>query len=147
MWGPKEYLKFIESVFYGIVPNPIVLAIDTKTNKKTCVDGKQRLTSLVKFFTNEIPFHKVDNNKIILYWFNKIKEDQKIQQILESIYQIKNFENRLITSQMKCILESEFQLTIVQYFDIDYEQQIDIFNRIQYGMTISRGSKNHIKVY
>jgi hypothetical protein len=31
-------------------------------------------------------------------------------------------------------------MSIVQYSNLDYNQQIDIFNRIQYGMTISRGS-------
>lgn len=140
VWGKKQYLKFIESVFYGIVPSPIVFALETKTNGKTCVDGKQRLTSLVKFFTNEIPYHEAKTNKIILYWYSEIKDDTDIKSILESIYQIKNFENKLITPEMKCWMESGFQLTLVQYIDIDYEQQIDIFNRIQYGMTISRGS-------
>ena len=140
VWGPKQYLKFIESVFYGIVPSPIVLAIDSTKNEKICVDGKQRLTSIRKFFTNEIPYFVVDDSKIVLYWYSEVKADTSIQKILEEIHKIKNFENKLITKQMKSWVENDFQLTIVQYNDINYEQQIDIFNRIQYGMTISRGS-------
>jgi hypothetical protein len=140
VWKTKQYIKFIESIFCGIVPCPIIIALDSKLNKKICVDGKQRLTSIEKFFTNLIPYHKVEENKITLYWFSEIKNDKSIQEILESIYQIKNFENTLITPQMKCWMESRFQLLIIQYADITYEQQIDIFNRIQYGIDISRGS-------
>jgi len=140
VWSIKQYLKFIESVFCGIVPSPIVISLDTKTNEKTCVDGKQRLTSIKKFFTNKIPYFKVDENKIILYWFNKIQHDESVQKILVDIYKINNFENKLITKEMKSWIENEFQITIIQYSDISYQQQIDIFNRIQYGMTISRGS-------
>jgi hypothetical protein len=140
VWGTKQYLKFIESIFFGIVPNPIVINLDTKTNKKTCIDGKQRLTSISKFFTNKIPYFQVKDNKMILYWYNKIQNEESVQKILEEIYQIKNFDNRLITPQMKAWIEGGFQLSIVQYSNLDYNQQIDIFNRIQYGMTISRGS-------
>jgi hypothetical protein len=140
VWGTKQYLKFIESIFVGIVPNPIVINLDTKTNKKTCIDGKQRLTSIAKFFTNQIPYFQVNNNKIILYWFDKIKNIDSVQKILEEIYQIKNFDNKLIIPQMKSWIEGGFQMSIVQYSNLDYNQQIDIFNRIQYGMTISRGS-------
>jgi hypothetical protein len=140
VWGTKQYLKFIESIFFGIVPNPIVIDLNTKTNKKTCIDGKQRLTSISKFFINKIPYFQVKDNKIILYWYSKIQNEDSVQKILEEIYQIKNFDNKLITPQMKAWIEGGFQLSIVQYSNLDYNQQIDIFNRIQYGMSISRGS-------
>ena len=140
VWDIKQYLKFIESVFCGIVPGPIILSIDSINNKKTCVDGKQRLTSIIKFFRNEIPYCKILENTIELYWFKEEKEDNSIYKILTEIYQIDKFKNKLITSKMKCWIENEVQITIVQYIDITYEQQIDIFNRLQYGMTISRGS-------
>ena len=140
VWGVKERLKFIESIFFGIVPSPIIIGYDKKNNK-ICIDGKQRIRTLVLFFTNVIPFHIAKDNKIILYWFSKIQEDKNdVYQTLELIYKIKNFENKLITPEMKCWVETEIQLTIIQYKDVEYEQQIDIFNRIQYGMTISRGS-------
>lgn len=140
VWDTKRYLKFIESIFVGIVPSPIIINLNTKTNEKTCIDGKQRLTSIVKFFTNVIPYFQVKDNKIILYWFSKIQNSESVQKILEEIYQIKNFDNKLITPQMKAWIDGGFQLSIVQYSDLEYDQQIDIFNRLQYGMTISRGS-------
>lgn len=40
VWELKQYLKFIESLFVGIVPSPIIIATDTKANKKICVDGR-----------------------------------------------------------------------------------------------------------
>ena len=140
VWETKQYLKFIESIFIGIVPSPIIIAINPEENKKTCVDGKQRLTSIKEFFTNKIPYFRVFDNKIILYWYNIIQDNKSINKILEDIYQIKNFENKLITKEMKNWTENQVQLSIIQYFKIDYKQQIDIFNRIQYGKIISRGS-------
>lgn len=41
---------------------------------------------------------------------------------------------------MKSWIENEFQITLIYYHDITYHTQTDIFNRIQYGMTISQGS-------
>jgi uncharacterized protein with ParB-like and HNH nuclease domain len=89
VWGTKQYIKFIESIFYGIVPGPIVLGIDTATNNKTCIDGKQRSTSLIKFFTNQIPYHEVENNKS---WIEsqEIKDNYSIEEFLRS--QIPNYK-------------------------------------------------------
>lgn len=140
VWETKQYIKFIESLFVGIVPSPIIIAIDTKTNKKICVDGKQRLTSIVNFFTNQIPLVQVEKNKLILYWYDEIKSHNNIKKTLIEIYKINNFESKLITPEMKAWIENGFQLNVIQYEDINYEEQIDIFNRIQYGMSISRGS-------
>lgn len=144
VWDEKHYLKFIESIFMGVMPSPIIFAHDTKLNKKTCLDGKQRLTSIKKFFLNEIPYFVVVKNKIILYWYSSIQQNELVQKtikkILEDIYQINVFENAITTNEMKSWIENELQLTIVQYINITYQQQIDIFNRIQYGISISRGS-------
>lgn len=140
VWGTKQYLKFIESIFMGIVPSPIIIALDNTTNKKICVDGKQRLESIKLFFTNQIPYFKVTDNCIMLYWMKSPKIDKHVQKTLEGIYKISVFENQVIDTQLRCWIENEFQLSIIQYTNITYEQQIDIFNRIQYGMSISRGS-------
>lgn len=140
VWGTKQYLKFIESIFMGIVPSPIIIALDNTTNKKICVDGKQRLESIKLFFTNQIPYFKVTDNCIMLYWMKSPRIDKHVQKTLESMYKINVFENQIIDTQTRCWIENEFQLSIIQYTNITYEQQIDIFNRIQYGMSISRGS-------
>lgn len=75
-----------------------------------------------------------------MYWYNQIKSDETVEKLLKELHQINKFENKLITPQMKSWIENEFQITLIYYNDITYQIQIDIFNRIQYGMTISQGS-------
>lgn len=101
---------------------------------------KQRLTTIAKFFTNELPLVQAEKNKIILYWYDEIKSYDNIKKTLIEIYRINNFECKLITPEMKAWIETGFQLNVIQYEDLNYEEQIDIFNRIQYEMVISRGS-------
>jgi len=140
VWKIEQYLKFMESIFRGIVPNPIIIMIDTKNNIKTVLDGKQRITTIKKFINNDIPYYEREENKIIIYWYDEIKNNTEIENIIKEIEDIKDVENRIITLQMKNMIENDIQLTIVQYNDLSYEQQVDIFNRLQYGVAISRGS-------
>ncbi len=140
VWTTKQYLKFIESIFRGIVPNPIIIVINTEKNTKTVIDGKQRITAIFKFINNEIPYYIIEENKAIVYWFSEIKKDDKIEEEIKEIENNNDFEHRILPPELKSVIESEIQLTIVQYKNLTYEDQVDIFSRIQYGVAISRGS-------
>ncbi len=61
VWDDEKKSKFINSVMLGIIPTNCVLNVHSD-GKKTCVDGKQRMTSLLKFYNNEI-FVEIDDVK------------------------------------------------------------------------------------
>ena len=140
VWENEHYIKFLESLFCGIVPNPIIINVDTKTNKKVIIDGKQRTTSIKLFFDNKIPYCIIENNKAILFRYNKINKDKHIEKYIKEINDITEIQHKILDDEKKSYIENEIQLTIVQYKNLTYENQVDIFNRLQYGISISRGS-------
>ena len=75
VWKPKMRSDFIESVYKGIIPQNITLnkEFTGETTKLTCIDGKQRLTTLKMFQKNEVP--------LIIYL-----DDEKGNEIVKHIY-------------------------------------------------------------
>jgi hypothetical protein len=118
VWNSEKQSAFINSVMRGIVPNAIIINYDDL--KKTCMDGKQRLTSLVRFKNNEISYSI--NDEIIFYDYINNKVDNI----------------RIMTNDEKTIFCSR-NLPVVTYYGLTYEDQIDVFNRIQNGVSMKAG--------
>lgn len=118
VWNDEKQSAFINSVMRGIVPNAII--INYEDLKKTCMDGKQRLTSLVRFKNNEIT---CTINEEILY-YDHVNN--------------KNENGRVMTGEEKTIFYSR-NLPVVTYYGLNYEDQIDVFNRIQNGVSMKAG--------
>lgn len=122
VWTDFKKSHFINSVIRGIVPNCIIFNKNDETDKLTCIDGKQRISSLVKFRNNDIPV--MIDEKMVFY--DKINSDNE-----------KSLMRSLTTTE-----KGKFNcrnIPIVEYFNLSYEDQIDIFNRIQNGMALSKG--------
>lgn len=130
VWMVDDMSNFIDSVLIGIVPNSIIFNIDKKQNK-ICIDGKQRLTSLKKFKENKIPYITHNNDLITHTYYNKIPN--KSRQIENINYKTLSVNDRNKFNQMR--------LNIIEYQDLSYEDQTDIFNRIQHGKVLTTGEK------
>jgi hypothetical protein len=125
VWNNEKQSAFINSVMRGIVPNPIILNSDNLT--KICMDGKQRLTSLVRFKNNELPYivndSDPDDNEMIYYNNISHTEDENI---------------RIMTEQEKSIFLGR-NIPVVTYTNLTYDDQIDIFHRMQNGVAMKAG--------
>lgn len=108
---------FINSIIRGIIPNGLIFNKNYETNKICCIDGQQRLTSLIRFRNNDIPV-EIDS---------KINNDYTGQSIC-----------RIMKPQEKARFESR-NIPVTEYANLSYEDQIDIFNRIQNGMALKKG--------
>lgn len=123
VWKEDQKRAFINSVFKNIVPNNIILNLDTNHHKFICVDGKQRITSLYEFRINEFPLEW--NGEYIFY--DKLPDEF-----------CKNKNYRVMTNQEKSKFDNR-SIPIVKYEDLSYEDQVDIFNRIQKGVKLTSG--------
>lgn len=124
VWTEEKMSLFINSVMRGIVPIAIIFNHDYESNKLICVDGKQRITSLIKFKNNEIPAF-ID--KEILF-YSKIGQDR-----------FKGNENcRAMTNPERAKFDGR-TIPITVYTNLSYEDQINIFQRIQNGLALSKG--------
>lgn len=130
VWDDKTRSFYINSIFINIIPNNII--INSTNGKDICVDGKQRLKSICKFKDNEIPV-KVYNKKTGIdeyIYYSKIPEN--IDNINKNI--------RCFTQQEKTKFDNT-NLNVVVYKDLSYEEQVDIFHRIQHGKQLTEGEK------
>jgi hypothetical protein len=125
VWSVDKQCHFIESIMKGIIPTNIIL--NNNRNKSECIDGKQRITSIILFIENKIEIMD-DNNSPIK--FKDLNND------------IKSF-----------FLSASIPL--VEYKELTYDQQRDIFERIQNGVALTQGelvlsqfkSKSFVKEY
>ena len=118
VWDDDKKQNFIDSVMKNWNPHPIIFNI-LPDGKKICIDGKQRLTSLKMFYKNKI-YWKCDDEK---YYYNdneKHKDSSKLTAPL-----LNDFRNS--------------KIIIVEYENLSYAEQLELFNRIQNGISASPG--------
>ncbi len=123
VWSESKQSAFINSVMLGIIPNSVVF--NKIESGWECIDGKQRITSLLKFKQNKIPVY-LDGMSV---FYNKICCQ----------CQCKCKCRTLTKAERRKFLDRS--IPVAFYSDINYECQVDIFQRIQNGVVLSSGEK------
>jgi hypothetical protein len=107
VWSIDKMMSLIESIIHGYYYPPIILNLTN--GNYNCIDGKQRITSILKFLNNEI-YYSLNDKEI---YFNDFDEQSK-----------ESFLNR------------QFQTCLYQ--DLDYDIELEIFRRVQKGEPMSK---------
>jgi hypothetical protein len=129
IWDKHKKGKFIESCIKGIVPNPIIF--NNINEKLVCIDGKQRVTSLVEYFDNKFPFE----------FENDDPEEDKVEYYattLPKAIKKKNIIIKILDSKDRDRLKNT-NIPVVIYENLDYPAEVDIFHRLQNGQVLSQG--------
>jgi len=113
VWTTDKKSNFINSCIIGIVPNSIIFNKE-KNGTLTCIDGKQRLTSILKFCNNEISVN-VDGT---YYRYSK--------------------GLKILPDELREIFD-DHKLNIIQYNKLTYVDQMMIFSRLQNGVALQPG--------
>lgn len=130
VWNEQKMSAFIDSLMKGFVPSNITVNVDTDEKSWTCIDGKQRITSIMNFYRNKIPWVRTDDaGEDMFIYFNHVPEDKQDE---------KNYVH-LDKKQQKFFLERS--AIVVTYNDLEYTMQCDIFNRIQNSMAATSGEQ------
>lgn len=119
VWDLHKSSNFIDSVVRGIVPNNLIFNRE-EDSSQTCIDGKQRITSLQRYKNNEI---SVCINGEDVY-FNKLPDDVQ--------------NARIMTNKERNIFSGRPLSTII-YENLSYSDQNDIFQRLQNGVALTSG--------
>lgn len=129
VWSDQKMGSFIDSLMKGYVPSNITMS--KNDGKWICIDGKQRITSIIKFNDNEVPWVFVDEDGEDKYvYFSNVPDTKKDSQSC----------CKLTKEQQKVFLEKT--ITLVVYKNLDYVTQCDIFNRIQNSMSATSGEQS-----
>ncbi|KAH6903905.1 hypothetical protein BKA70DRAFT_581745 [Coprinopsis sp. MPI-PUGE-AT-0042] len=122
VWGEDKMINLIDSLRHNYPIPPILCALNYDDNgnaRRTCIDGRQRLTSIHKFMIGEIPYKDSITG--------------------EKTYYIKspNVKGGKLMSEER---KSEFRaksLTFQDYQGITVEQEMEIFSRVQMGVSLT----------
>jgi len=127
VWSETKQIHLIDSIFRNFYIPPVIFAVqkdDEGEEVRICVDGKQRLTSIQKFFDGQIPHRDVKTKKT--YWYTR-SEAQKNSRLDIPAYWKKEFADK--------------QITCVEYHNIAPGTEREIFQRVQLGVTLTAAEK------
>lgn len=124
VWNESKQSMLIDSIFFEMyIP---ALLFSYREEKFFCVDGKQRLMSLQKFMTNEIPY-KVNKTKV---FYSEIPEKfSKSQDIF------------VLSDKQRSWFDSRSPMRFVTFFSLDEETEMKMFQRIQDGVQLKYTEK------
>ncbi|MBA43061.1 MAG: hypothetical protein CMF62_03515 [Magnetococcales bacterium] len=126
VWNVNKMKGFINSCYRGIIPTPIM--ISSTDEKDICVDGKQRISTLIKFYNNDFSF-KLDEDDKDEYFYSDIPEE------------FSEKENYHILSDKNRKRIDKLCMNILEYDNLEYVDQVQIFYRIQQGVSLKAGEK------
>ena len=114
VWTDDKMMSLIDSIIHRYYYPPIILNLIN--GYYNCIDGKQRITSIMKFLNNKI-YYSINDDKI---YFKDFDEQSK-----------------------EFFLNTQFQVCL--YTELDYHVEVEIFRRVQKGviMTTMEIMKSH----
>ncbi|KAL1726728.1 hypothetical protein EV714DRAFT_276261 [Schizophyllum commune] len=121
VWTVDKQSSLIDSIMQNIHIPPLIFSMENNSDIMTCMDGKQRITSIKRFMDGEIPLKDSRSGK--RYWFcgNPKTKTSTRQQIDE------DSRDRFTRTQ----------IVLVYYDNITIEQEREIFGRVQNGVALT----------
>ncbi|KAI0291383.1 hypothetical protein B0F90DRAFT_1777103 [Multifurca ochricompacta] len=119
VWSSSKQMAIIDSLFHNYYVPPVVFAITKDpidgVETRLCVDGKQRLTSIQKFF---------DGQK---HWWYTTSTSTRASRAEIPLYDKKTFAQKMIT----CI----------EYRNLSPTAEREVFQRVQLGVSLTNAEK------
>ncbi|KAM5543199.1 hypothetical protein V8D89_003073 [Ganoderma adspersum] len=127
VWAEAKQSRLLDSIWRNYYVPPVVFAVYTDEEGervKCCVDGKQRLTSIQRFFDGQIPYIHPETKRKWWYTISTARKKSK-QEIPED--QKEEFAAKIITC--------------VEYHGLPHVVERDIFQRVQMGVALTAAEK------
>lgn len=135
VWSESRMIHLIDSLFNNYYVPPLIFkvisGVKEGTNERrkwrTCIDGKQRLTTIQKFFDGEIPYIDRQRRK----WYYSTPEDTNLSRMRT---------RRLLSSEQKEFIDN-VQIVNIEFEYLTEEQEEDMFQRVQLGVPLTVAEK------
>ncbi|KAI0324182.1 hypothetical protein GY45DRAFT_1263338, partial [Cubamyces sp. BRFM 1775] len=123
VWPDTKQIGLIDSIFRNFYVPPVIFVVhasDDGGERRVCVDGKQRLTSIYRFIAGEIPcaLSRFTGQR---YYFKSDIAGSKAQLLPE------RYKKMFMNKQIVCM----------EYQEITPENEREIFQRVQLGMALT----------
>ncbi|KAG6859872.1 hypothetical protein C0995_002632 [Termitomyces sp. Mi166 len=133
VWPDSKMVGLIDSVFRNFYVPPVIFSVvsyDDGSEKRICIDGKQRLTSIQRFMDglpNPNPDHNPRHTSQKLWYTDTGAGGGKQKKKLLPLKYRKLFANK--------------QIVCVEYTDVTDSDEREIFQRVQLGMALTPAEK------
>lgn len=133
VWSEQRMIHLIDSLFNNYYVPPLIFkaitGVKEGTNERrkwrTCIDGKQRLTTIRKFFDGEIPY--IDRHRKKWYYCDPSG--------------LRGSNNAKILSDEDREFFNNIQIVNIEYEHLTDEQEEDMFQRVQLGVPLTVAEK------
>ncbi|KAK0225296.1 hypothetical protein IW262DRAFT_1456376 [Armillaria fumosa] len=130
VWRENKQTGLIDSIFRNFYIPPVIFAVnlfEDGTETRTCIDGKQRLTSIHRFMEGLIPHRDHDTGR--KYWYRYDHPG------------VPSSKQKNILPETLRRLFANKQIVCVEYPDLTDDDERDIFQRVQLGMALTAAEK------
>ncbi|KAF9265972.1 hypothetical protein L218DRAFT_956938 [Marasmius fiardii PR-910] len=131
VWPDEKQIKLIDSILRNFYIPPVIFAYrveDDGTELRTCIDGKQRLTSIHKFMDGLIPHKDCYTNQA--FWFKDNGDGRK-------------GKKTILPEKLRKVFCTK-QIVCVEYIDLRDSDERDIFKRVQLGVALTAAEKMNV---
>lgn len=124
VWNEMQQSAYINSVYRGILPVPLIFNVKIKTDGRSiCIDGKQRITSVILFRKNK--FSTIIDDEYVYY-----------SEVPKKYHDRKDY--RTFTQKDRNRFDNT-SIQIVKYSDLLPSDEREIFQRVQFGKKPTQG--------
>ena len=128
VWRRRNMIKLIDSLWKRFYIPPVIFNVntvifegsDTPQYVRTCIDGKQRLTSILKFMEGEFPI-KIDGKA---WWFKDPKTGGKAR------------GKNVLPEKARQEFEG-LEILCMEYKGLRQSKEIELFQRVQEGKSLT----------
>ncbi|KAH9971647.1 hypothetical protein BJV74DRAFT_865669 [Russula compacta] len=128
VWSSTKQMAIIDSLFHNYYIPPVVFAIVNDpidgVETRLCVDGKQRLTSIQKFFDGQIAYRCPRTKKT--WWYTTSTSTRA------SRAEIPAYEKRIFAQKL---------ITCIEYRNLSPTAEREVFQRVQLGVSLTAAEK------
>ena len=129
VWSESRMIHLIDSLFNNYYVPPLIFKVISglkpgtteRRRWRTCIDGKQRLTTIRKFFDGEIPY--LDKKRQRWYYCNPPNSTSRAKR-------------RLLSEDEKEFINN-VQIVNIEFETLTEEQEEDMFQRVQLGVPLT----------
>ncbi|KAJ3786198.1 hypothetical protein GGU10DRAFT_311458 [Lentinula aff. detonsa] len=131
VWTKEKQTNLIDSIYRNYYIPPIIFAVsidDDGAEHRTCIDGKQRLTSIQLFMDGLVSFYSpgsiITGHK---YWYRIAETGEKKTKAL-------------LPERLRAMFANK-QIVCVEYAELTDAEERDIFKRVQQGIALKPSEK------
>ncbi|KAF5343655.1 hypothetical protein D9758_014691 [Tetrapyrgos nigripes] len=146
VWTDAKQIHLLDSLYHNFFVPPVLFAVDPSNDQKTCIDGKQRLSSIKRFMDGEIPFK--DSRSGVKYWYCNPQGKAGRKVMSENMKKKFKGAGMVVAEYYSITREQEreiFQFMPLLVFLLPFCQScgVVVIQRVQNGMALTPAERMH----